>query len=132
MTTGRFPTLLAVTGAGQMMRGPLCEFFSGITLLLHKPPCEPDCVEADSNLLFNAAKVAEMALQILHDGLASIGPLHSQSTQQITDGHLRVMHAVALGRSQVELCEELSYAYGRGIDYLLPGADYVAREGGEP
>jgi hypothetical protein len=43
---------------------------------------------------------------------------------------LRIAHAVALGRLQIEPFEVLSYAYGLGIDCRRYTADYVAREGG--
>lgn len=132
MTDGRFPVSPAMAGLEQMIRRPLRDLIAGLTLLPVKPSGEPDYAEADSDVLVNLAEAAELAIQIIHGGLTSIGILHAHSTQQITDGHLRTVHTVALGRLQIELCEVLSYAYGLGIDCRRHTADYVAREDGQP
>jgi len=132
MTAGRFPVSPAMARPEQMIRHPLRDLIAGLTLLPVKPCGEPDYAEADSDVLVKVAEAAEMAIQIIHDGLASIGILHAHSTQQIADGHLRIAHAVALGRLQIELCEVLSYAYGLGIDCRRYTANYVALEGEQP
>ncbi|ODQ40795.1 hypothetical protein [Burkholderia ubonensis] len=132
MTAGRFPVSPAIAWPEQAIRRPLCDLIAGLTLLPVKPCGEPDYAEADSDVLVKVAEAAEMAIQIIHDGLTSIEILHAHSTQQINDGHLRIAHTVVLGRLQIELCEVLSYAYRLGIDCRQHTTDYVAREDGQP
>lgn len=132
MTDGPFPISPTMARPEQMIRRPLRDLIAGLMLLPVKSSGEPDYAEADSDVLVKLAEAAELAIQIVHDGLTSIGILHAHSTQQLTDGHVRIMHTVALGRLQVELCEVLSYAYGLGIDCRRYTADYVAREDGQP
>ncbi|PMS25280.1 hypothetical protein C0Z19_10025 [Trinickia soli] len=115
----------------QMIRHPLRDLIAGLMLLPVKRCGEPDYAEADSDVLVKVTEAADMAIQIVHDGLASIGILHAYSAQEIVDGQLRIEHAVALGRWQIELCEVLSYAYGLRIDCRRYTTDYVAREGGQ-
>ncbi|MCA8275035.1 hypothetical protein LGN17_21350 [Burkholderia sp. AU30280] len=132
MTAGRFPVSPAMARPEQRICRPLRDLIEGLTLLPVGPYGEPDYAEADSDVLVKLAEAAGMAIQIVHDGLASVGILHAHSTQQINDGHPRIVHAVALGRLQIELCELLSHAYGLGIDCRRYTADYVAPEGGQP
>jgi hypothetical protein len=108
----------------------LCNLLKLLPLLPVTGAGVPDYTEADSDLLVRLAESAELALQIIHDGLASIGILHTYTAHQICDEGVRASHAAVLGRLQVELGEVLS-AYQLGTTCRRYTSDHVPREDGQ-
>ncbi|TAM01108.1 MAG: hypothetical protein EPN70_20400 [Paraburkholderia sp.] len=109
------------------LRRPLRDM---LALLPQLPTTEtgvPDYAEADADLLVSLAESAELVLQIIHDGVSSIGLLNALTAQRIADGELRAEHIVAVGRLQVELGEALAYAYALAVACRRHTADYIAR-----
>ena len=80
-----------------MIRRPLRDFIAELAQLPMTQFGEPDYAEAEPNVLVRLAESAELTLQILYDGLASLGLLHSLSAHQIEDGSVRAAHAAAVG-----------------------------------
>lgn len=128
---GKHPIAPEMAAPG-LIRRPLRGLIAGLALLPVQPSGEPDYIKADSEVLVGLAESAELALQIIHDGLASIGLLHAYAAHQIAEGDLQATHATALGRLQVELAEVLSYVYRLGMTCRRYTSDYVAREDGRP
>ncbi len=86
-----------------MIRLPLRDLIAGLAQLPTTPSGELDYDEAEPDMLVSLAESAEITLQILYEGLASMGLLYSLSAHQIEGGHVRAAHAAAVGRLQAEV-----------------------------
>ena len=62
-----------------MIRCPLRDFIAELAQLPMTQSGEPDYAEAEPDVLVSLAESAELAAQILYDGLASLGLLYSWS-----------------------------------------------------
>lgn len=108
-----------------LIRRPLRDVITGLAQLPTKLSGEPDYDEADPDVLVRLAESTELALQIVHDGLASIGLLYAHTADQIAAGQIKAVHAAALGRLQAELGELLPYIYRLSSECRRFTADYV-------
>lgn len=108
-----------------LIRRPLRDVITGLAQLPTKLSGEPDYDEADPDVLVRLAESTELALQIVHDGLASIGLLYAHTADQIVEGSIKADHAAALGRLQAELGELLSYIHRLSSECRRYTADYA-------
>lgn len=108
-----------------LIRRPLRDLIAGMTQLPTTLSGEPDYSEANPGVLVNLAESAELALRIVHDGLASIGLLYAHTADLIAEGHIKAAHAAALGRLQAELGEMLPYIHRLSSECRRYTTDYV-------
>ncbi|MBO7837753.1 hypothetical protein [Burkholderia pseudomallei] len=108
-----------------MIRRPLRDLIAGLAQLPTTPSGEPDYSETDPAVLVDLAESAELVLQIVQEGLASIGLLYAHTANQIAEGNVNAAHAVAIGRLQVELGELLPCIYRLSSECRRYTADYV-------
>ncbi len=108
-----------------MIRRPLRDLIAGLMQLPTELSGEPDYAEADPDVLVQLTKSVDLVMQIMHDGLASIGLLYAHTTDQIAEGHIKAAHAAALGRLQAELGELLLYIHRLSSECRRYTADYV-------
>ena len=113
-----------------LIRRPLSDLLLQLPSLPVTASSKPAWAEADPDLLVSLAESAELVLQIVHGGFSAIGLLYSHTSQQIEDGELKAMHAVALGRLLVELAEVLAYVQTLSVECRRYTADYVGNHRG--
>lgn len=109
-----------------LIRRPLRDLMAGLARLRIEESGEPDFANANPHELIRLAESAELALQIVHEGLASIGLLYAHTAQQIAEGSIKAHHAAVLGRLQAELAEALSYIHRLASECRRYTADYVS------
>lgn len=107
-----------------MIRRPLRDLLAGLAHIPTLPSGDPDYTEADPDVLVQIAECAELTLQIMYDGLASMGLLYSLSAHQIEDGNIRATHAAAVGRLQAEIGGLLLYLFRLSSECRRYTADY--------
>lgn len=107
-----------------MIRRPLRDLIAGLAQLPTTPSGEPDYDKAESDVLVSLAESAELSLQILYEGLASMGLLYSLSAHQIEDGRVRAAHAAAVGHLQAEIGGLLPYLHWLSSECRRYTADY--------
>lgn len=108
-----------------LIRRPLRDLITGLARVPTTLSGEPDYSETDPAVLVDLAESAELLLQIVHEGLASIGLLYAHTANQIAEGNVNAAHAVAIGRLQVELGELLPCIYRLSSECRRYTADYV-------
>ncbi|APY93466.1 hypothetical protein [Burkholderia pseudomallei] len=108
-----------------MIRRPLRDLIAGLAQLPTTPSGELDYDEAAPDVLVSLAESAELAIQIMHQGLSAIGLLYAHTADQIAAGQIKAVHAAALGRLQAELGEQLPYIYRLSSECRRFTADYV-------
>jgi len=80
-----------------MIRRPLRDLIAALAQLPTTPSGEPDYDEAEPDVLVFLAESAELAVQIMHQGLSAIGLLYAHTADQIAAGQIKAVHAAALG-----------------------------------
>lgn len=120
---GKHPIVPEMATPG-MIRRPLRDLIAGLMQLPTELSGEPDYAEADPERLVQLPESAELAMQIMHDGLASIGLLYAHTTDRIAGGHIKAAHAAALGRLQAEIADLLSYLHRLSSECRRYTADY--------
>ena len=108
-----------------LIRRPLRDLITGLARVPTTLSGEPDYSETDPDVLVALAESAELLLQIVHEGLAAIGLMYAHTADQITEGHIKAAHAVALGRLQAELGELLPYLHRLLLECRRYTADYA-------
>lgn len=108
-----------------MIRRPLRDLIAGLAQLPTTRSGELDYDEADPDVLVSLAESAELAIQIMHQGLSAIGLLCAHTADQIAAGQIKAVHAAALGRLQAELGELLPYIYRLSSECRRFTTDYV-------
>jgi len=107
-----------------LIRRPLRDLIAGLAQLPTTQSGEPDYDEADPDVLVRLAESAELAIQIMHQGLAAIGLLYAHTADQIAAGQIKAVHAAALGRLQAELGDLLPYIHKLASECRRYTADY--------
>lgn len=64
-----------------VIRRPLRDLITGLARVPTTLSGEPDYSETDPDVLVDLAEAAELAIQIMHEGLASIGLLYAHTNQ---------------------------------------------------
>lgn len=120
---GKHPTAPQMA-TPDLIRRPLRDMIAALAQLPMTPSGETDFTEAEPDVLVRLAESAELTLQILYDGLASMGLLYSLSAHQLEDGRVRAAHTVAVGLLQAEIGGLLPYLNRLSSECRRYTADY--------
>jgi hypothetical protein len=125
MADGKHPIAPEMAALGLVCR-PLRDLMAGLAGLPMQSSGEPDLTDIDPDFLVKLAESGELAMRILHDGLAAIGLLYAHTAPMIANGQIDVAYVVALGRLQVELAEVLPFIHKLSVECRRYTADYVS------